>query len=353
MAERQISAWRACARTRRRYTVQDWEFEDLWDWEDQNSHELFLNELARELATRFFLSDNDFVPSDEDDYHLGHLDADDWWPLVNQLDGMVDWESISLTAAALDELVGLTGLPTELLEDPYMFLETVLEGNLPREPSGRRVGSPKLVKIALTCLKLMSQFPEPARSAVRAWADVHRSSMFPHFPDEYGLDDLADLLDAAELPPAVTGFSMMITLTLMIWPERAEGISLPPGFADPDLYDDLLVQWESLDDNPAVTEEGTGEAEAFFAQGQLAHTLAQIGTIDPVSSTGTRDGDMALLYSQLSRAILWIHNQCRGCPERVGVACQVASSWPERPVPLVDVAGEMAGTGRIEGCNQI
>jgi hypothetical protein len=329
--------------------VQDWEFEDLWDWEDQNSHELFLYEVARELATRFFLSDNDFVPSDEDDYHLGHLGADDWWPLVNQLDDTVDWGSIALTAAALDKLVGLAGLPTELLEDPYVFLGTVLEGNLPWEPSGRRVGSPKLVKIALISLELMGQFPEPARSAVRAWADVHRSIMFSPFPDEYDLDGLADLLDAAELPPAVSGFSMMITLTLMLWPDRAEGISLPPGFADPEHYDDLLVQWESLDDNPTVTEEGTGAAEAFFAQGQLAYTLAEIGTIEPVSSTGTRE-DMALIYSQLSRAILWIHNQCRSCPERVGVTCQVASSWPERPVPLVDIAGEMAGTGRIEGC---
>lgn len=333
--------------------MQDWEYEDLWDWEDQNDHELFLYGLAQELAARFFLSHNDFVPSDEDDYNLGHLGADDWWPLVNQLDDMVDWESIALTIGALDALVGLAGLPTELLEDPYMFLSTVLEGNLPREPSGRRVGSPKLVKIALTSLDLMGHFPESARSAVRAWADVHRSIMFPPFPDEYDLDGLADLLDAPELPPAITGFSMMITLTLMLWPDRAEGISLPPGFADPDLYDDLLVQWESLDDNPAVTEEGTGEAEAFFAQGQLAHTLAEIGTIDPLSSTATRDEDMALLYSQLSRAILWIHNQCRACPERAGVTCQVASNWPERPVPLVDIAGEMAGTGRIEGCIRI
>ena len=62
------------------------------------------------------------------------------------------------------------------------------------------------------------------------------------------------------------------------------------------------------------------------------------------------DDDVSLAYSRLSRAILWIHSQCRTCPERDGVACRVATNWPERPVPLLDVAGEVANTGRIGGC---
>jgi hypothetical protein len=28
----------------------------------------------------------------------------------------------------------------------------------------------------------------------------------------------------------------------------------------------------------------------------------------------------------------------------------VATDWPEQPVPLLDVAGEVANTGRIAGC---
>jgi hypothetical protein len=75
-----------------------------------------------------------------------------------------------------------------------------------------------------------------------------------------------------------------------------------------------------------------------------------MGAMELMSSDGVRDEEISLAYSQLSRGILWVHNQCRHCPERDQVACKVATNWPERPVPLLDVAGEMANTGRIAGC---
>jgi hypothetical protein len=136
----------------------------------------------------------------------------------------------------------------------------------------------------------------------------------------------------------------------MRWPKRAEGLPLPPGFADPDLFDEVLSQWEALLDSPTVVQEGPHEAEALFAQGQLAHMLAQMGTVEVLSTEDLREEDTALAYSRLSRAILWIHNQCRHCPERDRVACRVATNWTERPVPLLDVASEIANTGWIEGC---
>jgi hypothetical protein len=149
----------------------------------------------------------------------------------------------------------------------------------------------------------------------------------------------------------MTGFSMMIALTLMRWPKRAEGLPLPQEFKDLSLYEDVLVQWEALPGSPSVTEEGAGQAEALFAQGQLAHMLAQMGAVELLSSEDDLgDDDVGLAYSRLSRAILWIHDQCRHCPEREEVACKVATDWPEQPVPLLDVAGEVANTGRIAGC---
>jgi hypothetical protein len=62
------------------------------------------------------------------------------------------------------------------------------------------------------------------------------------------------------------------------------------------------------------------------------------------------DEELALTYSRLSRAILWTHNQCRHCSEREAVACKVASGGSDHPAPLIEVASEIANTGRIEGC---
>jgi hypothetical protein len=217
------------------------------------------------------------------------------------------------------------------------------------------VGSRKLVKIGRIVTEIVQRFPETARSAVRAWADVHRSLAGRLEYGDYEDDlDLADLLLGSDLPPAMTGFSMMIAMTLMHWPERAEGLPLPPHFADPDLYDDVLAQWQALPDSSTISEDGTGGAEALFAQGQLAHMLAQMGAVELMAADDTSgeidEGDMALAYSRLSRSILWVHDQCRHCPEREGVSCKAATHWMERPVPLLDVAGEIANTSRIQGC---
>ncbi len=342
--------------------MDDWDFEDEWFWEDEEyEYENLLYEWTEELADAFFLSDNQFLPSAEEAYHLGYLDADDWWSLVQQLDNLADLEGVVGQLEAFDTLLRLDGLPTELLEDPLDFLESVLDGGLPLEPSGRRVSSRRLVKIALEVIRLVRNFPEPAQAAVRAWADVHRRFLAPrHFSDYDHEDwDLADLLFDVDLPPAMTGFSMMIALTLMRWPERAEGLPLPPGFGHVEVYGEVLAEWEKLPDSPNVTEEGGSEAEALFAQGQLAHMLAQMGAVelmavDEVDEVDeVEEADLSLAYSRLSRAILWVHNQCRHCPERDGVACRVADNWPEQPVPLLDVAGEVANTGRVGGCTKM
>jgi hypothetical protein len=330
--------------------VEEWDLEDEWLLDEQDFFEEIRHDMCLELADLVFLSDNNQLPEDGEAYDLGYLDGKDWWPLVKQLDGIVDLVPVLRLLAELDELMALPGVPTELLETPAHFLQGVLLNGLPREPSGRRVGSRKLVKIARLIAQLLEEFPETAQAAVRAWADVHRN-LEGYFDSEYyDMDDLSDLLFASDLPPAMTGFSMLIALTLMQWPKRAEGLPVPPGFADPSLHDDVLAEWESLPESPSVTEEGTGEAEALFAQGQLAHMLAEMGTVELLSTEGIEEQDASLAYSRLSRAILWVHGQCRHCPERDGVACKVASSWPERPAALLDVAGEIANTGRVVGC---
>jgi hypothetical protein len=328
--------------------MDEWEFEEEWMW-DPDDDEEFVHLWAQELADILFLSDNGYMPDSGQDYNLGYLEAEDWWPLCKQLDEMVDLEVVVRLVQTLDPLLGLDGVPTELLEAPLAFLETVLEGHLSPEPSGRRVSSRKLVKIARIVVNLLKEFPRPAQAAVRAWSDLHR-----RLADSYDFDgyegDLSDLLFAPDLPPAMTGFSMMIAITLMRWPDRAEGLPLPPSFGESATYGQVLSQWLDLPDSPQVSGEGAGEAEALFAQGQLAHMLAQMGAVELMSSDQIEEADLALAYSRLSRSILWIHNQCRHCPEREGVTCKVAANWPEQPVPLLDVAGEIANTGRIGGC---
>lgn len=330
--------------------MDEWDFEDEWEWEGEEDYQELLYEWSDDLAGRIFLSNNEYLPDAGEDYTLGFLEIEDWLPLVNQLQEMANMEAIIAAADSLDPLLGLDGVPTELLEDPLGFLETVLAGNLPLEPSGRRIGSRKLVKIALIVIQLLKVLPPTAQAAVRAWADVHRRFIGRYEDEEYTAKDLADLLFAPDLPPAMTGFSMMIALTLMRWPDRADGLPLPNGFSDKGTYTDVLDQWLSLPDSPGVNEESSGDAEALFAQGQLAHMLAQMGAVELMTSDEIEEPDLALAYSRLSRAILWIHSQCRRCPERDGVACRVAKNWAERPVPLLDVASEIANTSRIEGC---
>ncbi len=327
--------------------MDEWDFDEDWFWRDEDD---FLSEIAEELADHFFLSNNSYTPDAGEDYNLGHLEPGDWWPLVTQLhDLMVDLEEIMDIADDLDKLLNLSGLPTELLEDPLNFLQSALAGDLPPERSGRQVGSRKLVKIAQAVIRLAQELPDAAQAAVRAWANVHRNMIHPEY-ENLDAEDLADLLFSPDLPPAMIGFSMMIALTLMRWPERAAGLPLPAGFADPKLYDQVLDQWQNLADSPAVTAEGEGEAEALFAQAQLAHLLSQAGSMEGLSSEEMDEEEMAMAYSRLSRAILWVHSQCRHCPERQEISCRAADNWPEQPVPLLDVAAEIANTGRIGGC---
>jgi hypothetical protein len=331
--------------------MEDWDLNELWLWDDDEGHDDYVYELAGELADVCFLSFNDLYPNAGEAYNLGYAAPLDWLPLAQQLNGTLDLEEIVDLLASLDDLLRFPGVPTELLEAPVDFLEGVLEGNMPLEPSGRRVGSRRLVKIALVVVRLMRELPDTAQAAVRAWADVQRSRIGSLGGDDCDEEDLADLLFARDLPPAVTGFSMVLGMTLMQWPERAEGLPVPEDVLHPDLYAEVLEQWESLPDSPSVTEEGTGEAEALFAQGQLAHALAELGSVEGLDPDTADEAEMALTYSRLSRAVLWIHNQCRHCPEREGVACKVAiANWSERPVPLLDVAGEIANQGRTEGC---
>jgi hypothetical protein len=331
--------------------MEDWLLDDEMLWDDAEIDETWLLDLAYELSERFFLSNNAYMPDDLENYRVDYLEAEDWWPLVQELTEITNLDLLVETGERLDDLLGLPGLPTELLEDPYLFLQSLLEGNLPPGPSGRRVGSRKLVRIAQLVLDIASEFPEVARATVRGWATAHRAILgLNDFPG-FGEDDLTDLLLPGELPPAMTGFSMMIALTLMRWPRRAEGLPLPSEFKDPKTYEAVLAQWEELPAGPTVTEEGMGQAEALFAQGQLAHMLAQMGAVELLSPSANDDErEISLAYSRLSRAILWVHDQCRSCTERDGVACKVATSGSEHPLPLLDVAGEMANTGRVAGC---
>jgi hypothetical protein len=330
--------------------MEDWALEDLWEFDAEEEYEDLLRKVAEFMAGRFFLSSDDPFPFAGEGDNLGYLSAGDWWPLVVQLDEMVNLEQVAELIVALDELLGLPGLPTEILEEPYAFLEGILLGNFPPQPSEKPVPSSKRVEIALRVVRLLSEVPEAAQAAVRAWASVYRNMLDPYQYSGFDQEDLADLLSDSDLPPAMTGFSMMIALTLMRWPDRAEDLPLPAEFSDPELYEEVLGQWGELPDHPMVAADGEGEAEALFAQGQLAHTLAQLGSEEFLSLDDIDGEDDALAYSRLSRAILWIHNQCRRCPERDEVTCKVATNWPERPVPLLDVAGELANTGRIAGC---
>ena len=331
--------------------MDNWDFSEAWSFLDDDGETEDLYNTAEELAELFFLCDPAYFPDDGEDYDLGYLDATDWWPLVRQLDDAdVDLDSLLELAYALDPLLEFPGLPTEILEDPLGFLQSALEGNIPLLGSERRIGSRRLVKVATVMVDLAQELPEAAQAATHAWANVHRNLLHPFSLDEDSID-LDVLLSDADLPPAVIGFSMAIGMTLMLWPERGEGLPMAEELTNPELYASLLDAWETLPDNPPVTEEGVGEAEALFAQGQLAHTLAQLGTVKEIDIDEMDADEMARAYSRLSRAILWLHNQCRHCPQRDGMSCLVARvEGVEQPVPLLDVASTIANQGRVDGC---
>ncbi len=320
------------------------DFDDELGWDLAEDDDL-VYEWAEELADRFFLSDNDYLPSAADDYDMGCLEAEDWEPLVGQLDELVDLDAILTLADQIQTLVPWPGLPTEILEAPLEWLESALEGDLPPEPSGRKVTARNLVKIALAVIHLAQELPDTARAAIHAWAEVHRG-MLRNSSSEGDEIDFDDLLEMEDMPAAVTGFSLVTAMSTIRWPERAEVESLPPLRLRPTVYAELMSRWEAMPDSPAEEKDQT---ESLFAQAQLAHVLAQM---DKASGNDEeeQDADAAVTYSQLSRAILWVHNQCRHCPERDEVACKVAVNGPDHPVPLLDTASEIAQTGQIEGC---
>lgn len=332
----------------------EWDLEDMLDWQDEEDYEDVISRLSAELAGLYFLSDNEVHPAAGDAYDLGRLADEDWWPLVRQLDDLLEWETVLELSDSVRALVPLPGLPTALLEAPLDFLEGVLVGALPRDASGRKLSPTRLLKIAKGIVSIAQELPDTAQAAVRAWADVHRSQLGTYAEQDEEDLDLSGLLATRDLPAALAGFSMLIAMTLMRWPDRAEGLSLPTEFLDPDLLLATLGEWEALPDAPAVTDEGSGDAETLFAQGQLAHTLAQMSPAGELGLLPAHDGEAGLAFSRLSRAILWVHHHCRHCPERDGVGCQAVSSGEQgEPAPLLDIAGEMANEGRIEGCTMM
>jgi len=320
---------------------------------------------AEEMAERFFLSDEvgGLDGTTPDDWIA--LEPDDWLPLIKQLDVLAELDEIIEISEELLNLVEWEALPTALLEAPLDYLEDLLEDYLePVEDSedwlegfglwkGRRRKDRHLLKIALAILRLGQELSESAREAVTAWANLQRHIwLMP-------LEELAcetcpaapfcDELAAPELPPAVRGFSLLVGLSLMRWPQRAAG--LPPDLSvemEPALYTELIERWQALPDD-----EVSGP-EALFAQGQLAHFLSQVGTVEALGLDMELDEqDAATLYSRLSRAMLLIHNRCRHCEERVELACQAVAGWEEGPCPLMDVAASLVMTGSLAGCPKV
>jgi len=332
----------------------DWENDEDWDeFGEDNSAEYWqymLLDATMFLADTVFLSDEHSYPWETDEYNLGFVEPRVWWVLVEQLAQMTNLAAVITALEALEDLLPLDGVPSQVLEDPLGFLMVVLDGHLPPESTGRKVGSPKRIKIARKIVDLLLEFPESAQAAVQAWANSQRGPMLPFPLDMWSPAALKDLLETDSLPPPIAGFSAVIALSMMLWPERGEDLSIHPQQIDPSYYEELLKLWQDLPDSPTATEEGAGSAEALFAQGQLAHMLAEAGSIELEDGTPGEGEDFSLIYSRLSRAILWLHNQCRHCSERQELTCKAANGWTQRPTPLIDLASEIANTGHISGC---
>jgi len=320
---------------------------------------------AEEMAQLFLLSDevgglDGTIP---DDWIA--LEPDDWLPLIRQLAILADLDEILEISEELLDLVEWEALPTALLEAPLDYLEDLLEDYL--RPTGeledwldgfglwkgRRKRDRHLLEISLALLRLGQALSESAREAVTAWANLQRHMrLMPS--EEPGCETcpaalFCDELAAPDLPLAVRGFSLLVGLSLMRWPQRAVG--LPHGLVaemEPALYAELKERWEALPDD-----EVSGP-EALFAQGQLAHFLSQTGTVEALGLDVELDGrDAATLYSRLSRAMLLVHNRCRHCEERTELACQAVAGWEEGPCPLLDVAANLVITGSLAGCPKV
>jgi hypothetical protein len=328
---------------------------------------------AEEMAERFFLSDEvgGLDGTTPDDWIA--LEPDDWLPLIEQLYLLVaELDDIIEVSEELLNLVEWEALPTALLEAPLDYLEELLEDYLAPPSSPPRVGGAEgewlegfglwkgrrrkdrhLLEISLAILRLGQELSESAREAVTAWANLQRHMrLMP--PGELACEicpaaPFCDELAAPDLPPAVRGFSLLVGLSLMRWPQRAAG--LPSGLSvemEPTLYTELVERWRALPDD-----EVSGP-EALFAQGQLAHFLSQVGTVKALGlDVGMDEQDTVTLYSRLSRAMLLVHNRCRHCEERVDLACQAVAGWEEGPCPLMDVAASLVMTGSLAGCPKV
>ncbi|MFB0535600.1 MAG: hypothetical protein ACETWR_11520, partial [Anaerolineae bacterium] len=246
---------------------------------------------AEEMADRFFLSDDvggldGTVPGD-----WIALEPDDWLPLIEQLATLAELDEIIEASEELLNLVEWEALPTALLEAPLDYLEDLLEDYL--EPTGdqeewlegfglwkgRRRKDRHLLEICLAILRLGQELSEPAREAVTAWANLQRH-IRPMPLEELACEicpaaPFCDEMAAPEMPPAVRGFGLLVGLSLMRWPQRAAGLSHALSVdMEPALYTELLERWQALPDD-----EVSGP-EALFAQGQLAHFLSQVGTVE-------------------------------------------------------------------------
>jgi len=333
---------------------------DMW-----NNGGMSIEVWSEEMASRFFLSDEvgGLDGTTPDDWIA--LEPDDWLPLIKQLDTMAELDEVIEISEELLNLVEWDALPTALLEAPLDYLEELLEGCL--EPTGdpedwldgfglwkgRRRKDRHLLKISLAILRLGQELSESAREAVTAWANLQRHTRL--MPLEELVCEICpaapfcDELAAPDLPPAVRGFSLLVGLSLMYWPQRAA--ELPSGLSvemQPALYTELMERWRALPDD-----EVSGP-EALFAQGQLAHFLSQAGTVKALGlDVGLDEQDTTTLYSRLSRAMLLIHNRCRHCEERVDLACQAVAGWEEGACPLMDVAASLVMTGSLAGCPKV
>jgi hypothetical protein len=320
---------------------------------------------AEEMANLFFLSDEvgGLDGTTPDDWIA--LEPDDWLPLIEQLDILVELDDIIEVSEKLLNLVEWEVLPTALLEAPLDYLEELLEDYL--EPTGdpedwleglglwegRRKKDRHLLKISLAILRLGQELSESAREAVTAWANLQRHIRLMPLEEPAcetcPAAPFCDELAAPDLPPAVQGFSLLVGLSLMRWPQRAAG--LPHDLSvemEPALYAELMGRWQALPDD-----EVSGP-EALFAQGQLAHFLSRVGTVEALDlDVGLDEQDTATLYSRLSRAMLLIHNRCRHCEERADLACQVVAGWEEGPCPLMDIAANLVMTGSLAGCPKV
>jgi hypothetical protein len=366
-------------------------------WSDRGAS---IEAWAREMADRFFLSEarSETGPS------VGGLDGttpndwialepDDWLPLIEQLDTIAELDDIIEAGEELLNLVEWEAIPTALLEAPLDYLEGLLEEYLSWSETGqsvdwlegfglwkgrRRKGRPfdgaqdrHLLEISLAILRLGQELSESAREAVTAWANLQRHIRLMPL-GEFACETcpaapFCDELTAPDLPPAVRGFSLLVGLSLMRWPQRAGGLGVSVKM-EPALYTEMMERWQALPDD-----EVSGP-EALFAQGQLAHFLSRVGTVnalgldvglDPFDSPSTglrtqpfdgaqdKEQDTTTLYSRLSRAMLLIHNRCRHCEERADLACQAVAGWEEGPCPLMDIAASLVITGSLAGCPKV